>query len=301
MHLVLPRATFCLLGWVVLCGGTPAPTDWDKEIRRLGLERPEIQLGYEVVIEGKGVVKSRAPGVPRAAASAIKTAIAIDFLGAQGMNLDEVLQGSETLLEPGTHPAMSGFTPDELAHCRTELAGKTYRDLLSIMMGRRASSNEAYNAACNLIMIKLGGPESITRRLHGLDPSLRGIVLNRYMQQWNGDGDNQATPDALVSLYRMTASGAVPGLGSGEIKELRELLRRKDETDTLYEKEGTLFPRPMVRVRAGFVQKPDGCLVYAIMGEVPQPGAPASSDLFLQLMRGVDAMAVQCRRLYPNR
>src|SRR5262245_45050457 len=114
MHHALARAVLCLVGWALLCAGTPAPTDWDREIRRLGLERPEIQLGYEVVIEGKGVVKSRAPGVPRAAASAIKTAIAIDLLGAQGMNLDEMPQGSEALLEPGTHPAMSGFTSDEL-------------------------------------------------------------------------------------------------------------------------------------------------------------------------------------------
>jgi len=174
MHRLLPRIMFCVLAWVAPCGAAPA-TDWEKEIQRLGLECPGIQLGYEVVIEGKGVVKSRAPDVPRAAASAIKTAIALDLLGAHGMNMDEVLQGSESLLEPGTHPAMSGFTSEELAHCRTELAGRTYRDLLSIMMGGRATSNEAYNAACNLIMIKLGGPESITRRLHGLDPSLRGI------------------------------------------------------------------------------------------------------------------------------
>ena len=301
MRRLLPIFLLCLLAGSLCSAGTPVPSDWDEEIQRLGLERPDIQLGYEVVIEGRGVVKSRAAGVSRAAASAIKTAIAVDFLSEHGMNLDDVLQGSASLLEPGTHPAMSGFTSDELAQCRTELAGKTYRDLLSIMMGRKATSNEAYNAACNLIMIKLGGPESITRRLHGLDPSLRGIVLNRYMQQWNGDGDNRATPEALVSLYRMMASGAVPGLRASEVTELRELLRRDGADEPLYEKEGTLFPRPMVRVRAGFVQKPEGCLVYAIMGEVPEPKTPASSDLFLQLMRGVDAMAVQCRSLYPSR
>jgi len=301
MHRLLPRSLLCLLLPTALCGGAPAATDWDKEIQRLGLERPGIQLGYEVVIEGKGIVKSRAAGVPRAAASAIKTAIAVDFLCAHATSLDDVLQGSESLLEPGTHPAMSGFTRDELAQCRTELAGKTYRDLLSIMMGRGAASNEAYNAACNLIMIKLGGPESITRRLHNMDPALRGIVLNRYMQQWNGDGDNQATPEALVSLYRMTASGALPGLAPDEMRELRSLLRREEDPELLFEKEGTLFPRPMVRVRAGFIEKPDGCLVYAIMGEVPEPSAPASSDLFLELMRGVDKMAVECRSLYPNR
>jgi len=90
-------------------------------------------------------------------------------------------------------------------------------------------------------------------------------------------------------------------LAPDEMRELRSLLRREDDPDLLFEKEGTLFPRPMVRVRAGFIEKPDGCLVYAIMGEVPEPSAPASSDLFLELMRGVDKMAVECRSLYPNR
>jgi hypothetical protein len=293
----LPRLLLLGLALGALSGASRAAPDWDREIQRLGLESGGIQLGAEVVIEGQGVVLSRSAGVPRAAASAIKTAVALDLLSTHGDNLDDVLQGAEALLEPGTHPAMSGFTREELARCRTELSGKTYRSLLGIMMGQTAATNEAYNAACNLIMIKLGGPESITRRLHLLDPSLRGIVLNRYMQQWNGDGDNQATPEALVSLYRMTASGAVPGLDAAAVAELRGLLRSGDDSERVFEKEGTLFPRPMVRVRAGFVEQADGCLVYAVMGEVPQPGQPASADLFLRLMQGVDAMAVQCRNM----
>lgn len=297
MRLVLLRWLCLAVAWGGLSGASPATSDWDREIKRLGLEASGVELGMEVVIEGQGVVVSRAARVPRAAASAIKTAVALDLLSSHGRNLDDVVQGTESLLQPGTHPGMSGFTREHLAHCRTELSGKTYRELLRIMMGQKGASNEAYNAACNLIMIKLGGPESITRRLHDLDPSLSGIVLNRYMEQWNGDGDNQATPEALVSLYRMTASGSVSGIEPDALAELRDLLRREEETDRVYEKEGTLFPRPMVRVRAGYVEDRGRRLVYAVMGEVPNPASPASSDVFLRLMRGVDAMAVQCRGL----
>ena len=297
MHRVILRCLTICIGWSVLSGASPATSDWEGEIKRLGLEASGVHLGMEVVIEGQGVVMSRAARVPRAAASAIKTAVALDLLSSHGRNMDDIVQGTESMLQPGMHPAMSGFSHENLAHCRTELSGKSYRDLLRVMMGRTGSSNEAYNAACNLIMIKLGGPESITRRLHALDPSLSGIVLNRYMEQWNGDGDNQATPEALVSLYRMTASGSVPGIEADALAELKDLLRRDEEADPVYEKEGTLFPRPMVRVRAGYVEDGGRRLVYAVMGEVPDPASPASSDVFLRLMRGVDAMALQCRGL----
>jgi hypothetical protein len=290
-----------ILGAAVLAGRATAGSgisDLEAEIARLGLDRAEIRIGVQVVMEGRGVLLDREPAVSRSAASAIKTAVALDLLGSHNRQLDEVPQGLESLLQPGVHPAMAGFTVAELSRCRGVLAGKTYRELVRIMMGRTSATNETYNAACNVIMIKLGGPEAITRRLHDLDPAFQGIVIDRYMQHWNGDGDNRATPEALVALYRMTASGTVPGLGPAEVDELRDLLFDPEvRGGRVFEKEGTLFPRPMVRVRAGYVERPEGRLVYAVMGEVLDTGTTPSADLFLRLMNGVDAVAVHCRSL----
>jgi hypothetical protein len=294
-----------ILGAIALAGSAAAgsrSSELDAEIVRLGLDRADIRVGIQVVMEGRGVLLDREPAVPRSAASAIKTAVALDLLGSHTQQLDEMPQGLECLLQPGMHPAMAGFTAAELSRCRGALAGKTYRELARIMMGRTPATNDTYNAACNVIMIKLGGPEAITRRLHELDPAFRGIVIDRYMQHWNGDGDNRATPEALVALYRMTASGTIPGLGPAEVDELRELLFDPEARGgKVFEKGGTLFPRPMVRVHAGYVERPEGRLVYAVMGEVLDTGATPSADLFVRLMNGVDAMAAHCRSLSLER
>lgn len=289
-----------LAALVVLSGAGLTRPGLDAEIAGLaGLADDGAKLGVLVVIEGRGVVVSRAPSTPRAAASAIKTAIAVDLLAVRGDLLNTVPVGVDALLRPGTHPAFDGFTHQELERARLQLAGKTYRELARIMMGRTEAVNAVYNAACNLIMIKLGGPQAIGDRIHALDPALAGLDLNRYMQSWNGNGDNTATPEALVSLYRMTASGDVPGLSRDRVDTLRAFLRRDGGggPGTVYEKVGTLFPQPMVRVHAGYQHRASGNLVYAVMGEIPKEGTGDEAERFARLMNGVDHVTEACLRL----
>ncbi len=273
----------------------------DAEIDAMPLSREGMELGIAVVIEGRGLVYSRAAGVPRPTASAIKTAIALDLLAERAGALDEVPVAVAELLRPGTHPAFAGFTPESLARARRELAGKSYLDLARIMMGRTDAMNDVYNAACNLLMIKLGGPEAISRRLHQRDPAFAGFDVNRYMLTWNGDGDNMATPEALVTLYRMIAAGRVPGLDPAGVEELRALVRESGTggAGTVYEKAGTLYPKPIVRVHAGYVTRPEGDLVYAVMGEVPDPGDRSPGDVFVELMTAVDTVTTLCRDVAP--
>jgi hypothetical protein len=282
---------------VVLGGSGLQRPDLDAEIANLS--EVGAELGVLVVIEGQGVVVSRAPSTPRAAASAIKTAIAVDLLAVRGDLLDTVPVGVDALLRPGTHPAFDGFSPRELERARIQLAGKSYRELARIMMGSTEAVNAVYNAACNLIMIKLGGPDAIRERIHALDPALDGLDLNRYMQSWNGDGDNTATPEALVALYGMTASGDVPGLAADQVDTLRAFLRRDGGggPGTVYEKVGTLFPQPMVRVHAGYQRRESGNLVYAVMGEIPKEGTGDEAERFARLMGTVDHVTEACLRL----
>lgn len=272
----------------------------ESQIRSL-LGSDGVEFGVHVVLEGKGVLFSRNPGVPRHAASAIKTAILVDLLRFRGDQLDQVPPGVDALLQRGTHPAFSGFLAEELARAREHLPGRTFLELARIMMGRTDAANAVYNAACNVIMVKLGGPSAIARRLHALDPALQGIDIHRYMQSWNGDGDNTATPEALVNLYSMTASGSVPGLDTERVVILRALLLEDGDggPGSTFGKVGTLYPDPMVRVHAGYLDREGGNLVFAVMGEVPHPPAEAPTEQFVELMSSVDEVARLCLDLAP--
>jgi hypothetical protein len=283
---------------VILTAATQdARTELDSRITEL--ERSGAKLGIQIEMEGRGVLFSRAPHAPRSAASAIKSAVALDLFAVRGDLLDTRPVGVDHLLRPGTHPAFRGFPPDQLERARGDLVGRTYWELARIMMGRTPAGNEVYNAACNLIMIKLGGPRAIGGRLRGLDPSFAGFDINRYMGSWNGDGDNTATPEALVSFYRMVSGGAVPGLNRAQVEMLRTLLLHDGDggPGTVYEKMGTLFPKPMVRVRAGYLQREAGNLVYAVMGEIPESDRGDPAELFVELMNAVDSVTVACLRL----
>lgn len=304
-----PRALLpgAVLGTLLLGGASPERPDpalsrLILEIDSLPLYREGLKLGVEVAREGEGVLYRRRAEEARAAASAIKTAIALDLLAVFGSQLDDVPVGIEFLLAPGNHPAFAGFTSEQLATCRSRLAGLTYLELARVMMGRAPAPAEAYNAACNLLMVKLGGPASITRRLHEMDPLLAGIDINRYMETWNGDGDNRATPRSLVTLYSMTSHGIVPGLDARRVEILRELVLEEGDggPGSVFEKGGTLFPVPMVRVHAGYVERPGRDLVYAVMGEIPDAVDGDPGDLFVELMSAVDSVAVLCRACAPG-
>jgi hypothetical protein len=136
-------------------------------------------------------------------------------------------------------------------------------------------------------------------RLAALDPAFRGFSITRYMQQWKGDGDNRASPAALVALYRMAAAGRVPGLSAEGTALLRDLLLQEGDggPGSVFEKDGTLFPRPMVRVHAGYQVREEGDLIYAVMAEVSEPSPQDPAGSFLELMNAVDAVAGAARAL----
>ncbi len=272
-----------------------------RAIQRSGFGAGGLEIGLEVLVEGEGPVVSRSADVPRPAASAIKTAIALVLLADRAATLQEVVPGVDALLRPGMHGAFRGFSPEELDRARSELNGKTYLELARVMMGRTGAFNDVYNAACNLLMIRLGGPAAIQERLHGLDPAFRGFRIDRFMLTWDGDGDNYATPRSLVALYRAIARGEVPGLDPEQVWVLRDLVRESGDGDvgSVYDKPGTLYPRPMARVHAGYVEQGARDLVYAVMGEATEVPGEHPADTFLRLMAATDSVAAACRRVAP--
>ena len=121
------------------------------------------------------------------------------------------------------------------------------------------------------------------------------------MLTWNGDGDNRATPRALVALYRAIARGAIPGLDEERVRLLRDLVRESGDggVGSVFDKQGTLYPRPMARVHAGYVERGAHDVVYAVMGECSDVGRREPTDAFVQLMAAVDSVAAACRRVAP--
>ncbi len=292
-------AACCLVPALLLLAGAAREARLSTlapEVERLLADQEDLTLGVHVWVEGEGEIYSRLPDEPRAAASSIKTVVALDLLISYGGVLETIPAGVDGLLQPGSHPAFSGFTRLQLGSARRDLKGKSYWDLALVMMGQTADVNEVYNAACNLLMVKLGGPEAIQRRVQALAPAFQGFDINRYMKTWNGDGDNRATPRALVDLYRGLAAGSVPGLDEPGIQRLRMLLHQAGEgtAGSVFEKGGTLFPKPMVRVHAGFVEQADGDIIYAVMGEVPDGPSGDPSERFVRLMNGVDGLTARC-------
>lgn len=256
-----------------------------------------FDLAVAVYRGGDGVLYERAADEPRPAASAIKSFLALDLLSSRTPALDAVPAQADEWLRPGGHPAFEGFAEEALARCRAALAGRTYRELARIMMGRTDAPNDVYNAACNLVMIGLGGPASIHERIHRMDPRFAGVDVNRYMLTWHADGDNLASPHALVALYRMTAEGTLPGLDAERQALFREWLLDPATRSPRYEKPGTLYPEPMVRVRAGYEERGDRDLVYAIMGTMENHREMAPEDAFVLLLAAVDTLTSICREL----
>lgn len=290
-----------LLAGILLATTAAAPAgpagELERDVRDLVTAGWGFDVGVEVHVEGEGIVYSRAADEPRFAASAIKTFVALDLVARTRLDLDTEPAGVGMLLWPGVHPAFAGLRDDQLARVRRELSGRTWRELARIMMGRTAAPNDVYNAACNLVMIKLGGPEAIQERVRGMHEAFSDLVLDHYMLTWNGDGDNRVSPHALVSLYRMIASGGVPGVGPERVAVLRDLLHDGSAGDALFGKPGTLYPAPMARVQAGYLERGDRDLVFAVMGEMRPPGNVPPADAFVVLLASVDSLAARCRRL----
>jgi hypothetical protein len=285
-----------LLGFGAVLPGKaaePPPAELRNAVQRLLDANTGLDLALGVALPDREVVFGHRLDESRPAASAIKAFVALDLLHQHPDRLEDIPAGIGFLLLPGSHPAFSGFRPEALSEARRDLEGLSWLDLARVMMGRDSANNETYNAACNLLMIKLGGPEAIDRRMKVL--GFEGVDLNRYMFQWDG-GDNRATPAVLLRLYTRAAAGSLVGLTpeGGEIFRSL-LLEGEDGQGKRYGKMGTLYPRPMIRVRAGWYERGGTDIVYAIMGTMDESTSAASADAFVFLLAAVDTLAAIVR------
>jgi hypothetical protein len=217
------------------------------------------------------------PGETLPTASAIKTAILVElFANFAGSLLDQPPQGLNVILRDD-HPAIVHFSPQQRDEVRKSLAGVTVRRLGGIMMGSVPATNIVYNAAANVAIALLGGPEEASRAIHSRDPAFASIAVRRYMlADRKATGDNVATPAALAAVLQRLASRRIPGIAEATMEDTRNAMLAKDvpRPGRLFVKDGDLASDPITCVRSGWSEEPGGrAIIYVVMIAQDEPDA----------------------------
>ena len=221
---------------------------------------------------------ARDASTTRASASAIKTAYLIELFAAHADALDAPAPGADAIVHDDAHPAVAHFTADDRADIGAEIAGATIRRIGQMMIRGTGVSNAVYNAAANVTTALLGGPEALTGLIHDRAPAFGGLTVRRYMLAARDvTGDNEATAASLAAVLQRVAARDLPGLSRDTVTALWEILRVPEDDGPLglgthYFKSGSLGSDPMIRIRSGFWDGPEGVIVYVVMAEQPTPG-----------------------------
>lgn len=240
----------------------------------LGASEPATRLSVWVGGASGPAWYARDAEIRRPVASAIKTAYLIELFAAQAERLDAPLDGIDEFLADG-HPAVAHFTAEQRDEIRQALREATVRTIGQHMIRGTGVSNVVYNAAANVTTASLGGPASLTARIHARDPAFADMAVRRYMLAARDvTGDNDATPAALAAALQRIAARDLPGLAPATVEAIRDVLRvdNPDATEPHYVKSGSLDSDPLTRVLSGFRETPAGLVVYVVMAERPEPG-----------------------------
>jgi hypothetical protein len=229
---------------------------------------------------------SSGPGETLPTASAIKTAILVELFARFADALDQPPLGLDAILKDD-HPAIAHLSPPQRNEVRKALAGVPVRRLGGVMMGSVSASNIVYNAAANVAIALLGGPEEATRSIRARDPAFAPIAVRRYMlADRKATGDNVATPAALAAVLQRLSSRHLSGLTEATLEDIRQAMLVKDEPGRgkVFIKDGDLASDPITCVRTGWCEKPGGgAIVFVVMIAQDEPGARSRDEAYRDL------------------
>ncbi len=209
----------------------------------------------------------------RPAASAIKTAILIEFFSEQANSLDMPFTELNGMIDNPLNPAISHFDLSQQAAVRSELRGLTARQLAEAMIHKKhIETNAAYNAAANVIIEYLGGPAKLTERVRHRFPRADGLQIARYMlADRQKNTDNLLTAESLslllIFLAKNTTDDALRDASRAVL-----LLERDVSRGDHYYKGGTLTSEPQVRIEAGWWDHNGGACIYVVIATRPVSG-----------------------------
>ncbi len=204
------------------------------------------------------------------AASAIKTAILVEFFDDKIQTLDQPFVELQALLENPEGQAIAHFTPEKQTSARTELKSLTARQLAEAMIHKQhVETNAAYNAATNVIIEYFGGPQALSERIHQRFPKAHDMVLARYMlADRQKNDDNLLSAQALALVLGELASSARPDKLRAEARSVMWLEKDNMRGDHYY-KGGSLSSMPQVRIEAGWWEKDCRASVYVVIAKNP--------------------------------
>lgn len=272
-----------------LHGGIRVETlvELDRRLREFKeMDDETIERGVWIADACSGPVYSTGDDVVIPAASSIKAALLIEFFAEFAERLDEPFEPTTSLLRDRDSPAFRHFDHGTLQNIRTDLIGLTARELGEAMISKKhVTSNAAYNAAANLIILVLGGPEAVTRKIRDRHAGLENTTIARYMLANRYDtGDNTTTLADLGTIHRSLALRDIRGINAETTESICAVL----EIESLggrrqFYKGGSLSSDPQVRIEAGWLQHEEDILLYAVAAHRKSP--PESRDTGFTILR----------------
>jgi len=210
------------------------------------------------------------------AASSIKSHILLELF----VKFAEELESTERddikkIVNDPKHPAIAHFSSKSKKLIAEELSSVSIQDLGSILIdyedqSGKKYSNAVYNAASNVAIALLDGPEGATAAIQNRHEAFENVNVRRYMlANRNVTGDNTATPLGLATLFHISVGKAPKGVKAKITKEVANILHSVDYKNgaKLYYKGGTLYSNPVTQVRSGQYRKGKIRMNYAIMAK----------------------------------
>lgn len=245
----------------------PRPAGVDPIIQELG---PGVRAGvFVTVASDESTARRKDEALPLPTASSIKTAIMIELFAKFPKALDVPPPGLDAILKDD-HPAIAHFTAKQRDEIRKGLKGASVRRIGRVLLGSEDASNLVYNAASNVAIALLGGPEGTTEAIHRRDPAFAPIMVRRYMLTDRKIlGDNEATAEALAAVLSRLASRTLANLDPTTAEACRTALTTSDDPTIgrRHSKGGSLDTLPITRVVSGWYDRDGGQppIVYVVM------------------------------------
>jgi len=210
------------------------------------------------------------------AASSVKSILLLELFATFADELDTTDRDDiKQIVTNSKHPAIAHFGAKSKKLIAEGLAGVSIKQLGSILIDYRDQagtkySNAVYNAASNVAIALLGGPEGTTAKIHNRHKSFQDVHFRRYMlADRNVSGDNTASPLALATLFHVSVGKSPQGVKARTAKEVSKILHSVDYKNgaKLYSKGGTLHSDPVTQVRSGQYRRGKIRMNYAIMAK----------------------------------